>query len=378
MNRGRADVGDPAEQAVQLVAEIFSSDGWTVSHPSATEDRSPELLVRRADRQGVIEVKWMTDGRGDRLLPLWSQACLEVMRHTRNADFVAAIIVAPQVSARAAQALLRFAEEHAPQVGVGVIDLAGLRRFQGHQLEVLNSDRTETAKAPAISPASADLFSDLNQWMLKVLLAKDIPEEMLSAPRDDYRNASELAAAANVSVMSAFRFIQQLQRDDHLDARSPYLRLVRREELFRRWASWAAVRPVKEIPMRWLYGGDLRKRVQAAGEQIDVCLGLFAAAHELGVGFVEGVTPYVLVRRLDAKSIAPWNGAVTTERGERPDFFLRATSTPQSVFRGRVEKHSTPICDILQVWLDVSTHPSRGEEQATLIWRRVLSRLREA
>ena len=47
--------------------------------------------------------------------------------------------------------------------------------------------------------------------MLKVLLAPEVPEELLSAPREQYRNASQLAEAAQVSVMSAFRFVQQLQ-----------------------------------------------------------------------------------------------------------------------------------------------------------------------
>jgi len=32
------------------------------------------------------------------------------------------------------------------------------------------------------------------------------------------------------------------------------------------------------------------------------------------------------------------------------------------------------VSDILQVWLDVSQHPSRGKEQADLIWRKILSR----
>lgn len=29
-------------------------------------------------------------------------------------------------------------------------------------------------------------------------------------------------------------------------------------------------------------------------------------------------------------------------------------------------------CDVLQVWLDVAAHPSRGEQQAELIYRKVL------
>ena len=34
-------------------------------------------------------------------------------------------------------------------------------------------------------------------------------------------------------------------------------------------------------------------------------------------------------------------------------------------------------CDILQVWIDVTTHPSRGREQADLIRKRVLHRVIE-
>jgi hypothetical protein len=33
------------------------------------------------------------------------------------------------------------------------------------------------------------------------------------------------------------------------------------------------------------------------------------------------------------------------------------------------------VSDILQVWLDVSVHPSRGREQADLIRRRVLDKV---
>jgi hypothetical protein len=33
--------------------------------------------------------------------------------------------------------------------------------------------------------------------------------------------------------------------------------------------------------------------------------------------------------------------------------------------------------DILQVWIDVATHPSRGREQADLIRKRVLHRIIE-
>jgi DNA-binding MurR/RpiR family transcriptional regulator len=46
------------------------------------------------------------------------------------------------------------------------------------------------------------------------MLAPEVPEQLLSAPRGLYENASQLARSASVSVMSAFRFLQQLKEQD--------------------------------------------------------------------------------------------------------------------------------------------------------------------
>ena len=102
--------------------------------------------------------------------------------------------------------------------------------------------------------AVSHLFSDLNQWMLKVLLAPKIAPDLLHAPRGEYRNASQLAAAANVSVMSAFRFVRQLRLEGFLDESSSSLSLVRLDDLLRRWQA-ESLRPARDIPMRWMLRG---------------------------------------------------------------------------------------------------------------------------
>jgi hypothetical protein len=48
------------------------------------------------------------------------------------------------------------------------------------------------------------------------------------------------------------------------------------------------------------------------------------------------------------------------------------------VFRGAVELDGVAVSDVLQIWLDVSAHPSRGEEQADLIRRKVLGKIIES
>jgi hypothetical protein len=205
--------------------------------------------------------------------------------------------------------------------------------------------------------------------MLKVLLAPDIPEQWLSAPRGVYRGASELAEAAHVSQMSASRFIRQLKAEHYLDESARYLKLVRQQELFRRWqASDLRVSP-RELPMVFMLGGPIESHLrQLSGN--DACLALFAAADALKLGHVSGVPPHIYGpkwNRLDSNAWPIFPAA------QKPDFILREARAPQSIFRGVVRINGIPVCDAIQVWLDVSRHPSRGAEQGEVIFRKVIS-----
>jgi hypothetical protein len=375
-NRGlesRSSAPSREKQAEDLLEELFSQAGWRVRRNVRRHGHSRlDMVVSRGKVSYAIEVKASAEGRGDRLIPLWSQACLQAARAAGEHDPPLAVVAAPRISPRVANQVLDFASEYAPDAAAGVIDFSGLRLFRGPHLEGLDSEGDcLPAAAKSVHSESADPFSDLNQWMLKVLLAPELPDNLLSAPRGQYRNASQLARAANVSVMSAFRLVQQLQRDGYLHESEPYLNLVRREDLFKRWQA-ASARRVKEVPMRFILRGDPQVELKRMLRSSRACLGLFAAAEALHFGFVRGVPPYVYVQRLGPASIAAWKNVVPAEAGEQPDVILRQAPAPQSVFRGLVRANEMPVSDILQVWLDVSSHPSRGQEQADLIHDRVL------
>ena len=375
-----ADVGSSSRagmrqrelQIADLLAKVFQEAGWRVLRQSAPHHGNrPDFLVRRKGNSYAVELKIGVEGRSDRLIPLWSQALLEAIR-AAGEHAPLAVVAAPKIPPRVAQHILDFAGQYAPDAAAGVIDLEGLRMFRGPHLESLNA---VVASGPLLrhraSKDPAHLFSDLNQWMLKVLLAPELPDELMSAPRGRYRNASELARAAGVSVMSAFRLVQQLQRQGYLHESSPYLRLVRRDDLIARWQA-SALRSVNEEPMRFLLrGGDLGARLRQLLEGNRACLALFAAAAELGFGLVEGIPVHIYVRRLQADLLS-WKSIVRAEPGEIPDVIVRQAPAPQSVFRGLVRSHGLASCDILQVWLDVAGHPSRGQEQADYIRQRVL------
>lgn len=372
----KPSLSDREAEGEQLLRKTFEQAGWRVSNPpSNRQGHRPDFIVRRPGASYAVELKAGAEGRSDRLVPLWSQACLQAA-HVAGEHAPLAVVAAPMIAPRVADHILKFAEQYAPDAAAGVIDFAGLRLFRGPHLESLNAEASvEAALESHVPKEQSHLFSDLNQWMLKVLVAPELPDELLSAPRGRYGNASQLARAAHVSVMSAFRFVQQLQRDGHLDASGSHLRLVRREELFRRWQA-AALRRINEVPMRFLLrGSDVRAPLEQMLDSGRACLALFAAADALGLGFVHGVPPHVYVRKFGPASLSAWKNLVPVAPGEVPDVIVRQAPSPESVFRGVVRPGGVASADVLQVWLDVSAHPSRGQEQAELIRKRVLDPL---
>ncbi|MFC7518306.1 hypothetical protein ACFQUU_25160 [Herbaspirillum sp. GCM10030257] len=365
-----------SEDALALIADLFEAHGWVVDRSPEHARRGPNLMVRSGAQCFAIEVKSLAEGRADRVIPMLSQAILEAQSHALDAGNAQplAVISVESASQSLSKRLETFVEKYAPNVAVGLVSKNGLRYFRGAGLEELNAEPEEPrwyGSLPSIQPAN--LFSDLNQWMLKVLLAPDIPDHLLQAPRQRYQNGSELAEAAKVSAMSASRFLQQLRNEGYLDDSSRYLALVRRQELFRRWRS-AVIRSSPEMSMRFLIRGTIQKQVSSllASNQGESCLALFWAAEALGLGHVSGVPPYVYVPKLPRPADKKWRALAVASPSDKPDLIVRQALSPKSVFRGAVHHNGLIVSDVIQVWLDVANHPSRGEEQADLIYEKAL------
>ena len=125
--------------------------------------------------------------------------------------------------------------------------------------------------------------------------------------------------------------------------------------------------------MRFRLPGDLQVQLRKVLGSGRACLALFAAADALKLGFVQGVPPHVYVGLVQPSSLAAWKNLRPCEPGEQPDVLLRQAPAPSSIFRGMVRPAGLAACDVLQLWLDVASHPSRGQEQADLIRDRVLA-----
>ncbi len=380
-----------------LLAGAFRQAGWRVMRQPRAGGVQPYLVAEHAGKKYVIELKRSSEGRRDRVIPLLAQAILQVQkvaRHFSGSVVPVAVVAGSYIPESVADQVKQFAREHAPGVAVGLMDSEGFRAFHGHALERFNAERSRAREFKfGARHASPQLFSDLNQWMLKLLLAPSIPESLLSAPRRRCQGASQLAEAAGVSVMSAFRFLEQLSKEGFLEEEHGGMRVVRIEELMQRWLAMNR-RSVPEIPVRWILRGEknlLSEALRAyAGERSGeasrprkprgdrllasaprLCLGLFAAAEALGFGFVHGVPPYLYAERVDSDFLKRL-GFSAHDVEAQPDAYIRVPRNHESVFRAAVLHDRIPVCDVVQIWLDVSHHPSRGKEQADLIWRRVL------
>ena len=363
-------------EAEAFVADLFEAQGWNVDHSPEYKSKSPDFVVRRGAQCFIVEVKALSEGRADRVLPMLSQAILQAQVHALGMDNAKplAVVYVENASQPLAKQFAAFTKKYAPNVAVGLVSKNGFRYFRGADFEEMNAEPAELQRygsSPSNQPVN--LFSDLNQWMLKVLLAPEIPEHLLQAPRQKYQSGSEFAEVAMVSAMSASRFVQQLRNEGYLDDSSRYLVLVRRQELFRRWRS-AVMRPSPELPMRFLIRGSVQKQISSllAANHGKACLALFGAAEALGLGHVSGVPPYVYVPKLPQPNDKNWRALVVAAPSEMPDLIVRQAFAPKSVFRGALHHDGLIVSDVIQVWLDVVNHPSRGEEQANLIYEKIL------
>ena len=371
------------------LASFFEQVGakYTETEQAAAGPAMDGEIVKDGVRY-TVEVKSLSEGRTDRVIPLLSQAILQAQRYAAEIQGARpmAVLYVERAPEPMFKKVLGFMDAYRPKAAIAIITPEGIglvRWNEGEAYEINDSDRP-TARNMARLPGAGNtappklfnLFSDLNQWMLKILLAPDIKEDLLNAPRNSYRTGSDIAIAAQCSQMSASRLLQHLRQEGFLDEYSGSLRVVRRQELFRRWRA-AAMRSSPEIPMRFTARVAVQQQLHELlqSDQAQTCLGLFSAADALGMGHVSGVPPYLYVPKLPGFANDRNNPAwakVTLYPEGAPDFIVRQAMAPEATFKGAVRREGALCADIIQVWLDVSNHPARGQEQADHIYNSVL------
>jgi hypothetical protein len=368
------------ERALEsALVRLFESGGWKVSRSRGS--RSADFSVAKDGVRYTIELKAAREGRWPLLEAFLADALLRA-RATARAHHPPrrplAVVAAPVLSDSMAGALRDYVSAVAPGAAFGLVDLRGRFEFHGEGLEGLASHPTRRPRQSRTPRAHVgDLFSDLNQFMLKVLLGRYLPEDLLHVQRGRIDAAAQLSKLAGTSLPSAWRFLSSMKEAGFIEESNGGLEVVRRDDLLSAWVS-AVLRPPHEeraafsIPVREPLS-VLEPRVSAfhsAGQRI--AWGGFAAIARLGFQFVHGAPLHLYVDDLSEATLRRLN-LVRAESNQASDVILRKSRWPESVFRAAVEKGGQPTTDILQCWLDVSQHPARGAEQANVLWTRVLA-----
>jgi hypothetical protein len=360
-----------AERALRHLSDALQGRGWRVASP---QSRGADLVVSKGKHQFLVEFRFAREPRRQMLRALLADAILSGRAHAGNRRRFIAVLGAPSLSPSMEQALDSYAAEVAPGQAVGYVDDCGFVRLLVPGIEDI---RREPEAARGERPPKGqprDPFSDLNQWMLKVLVGRLLPEKV-SVPAARIRSAADLAKAAGASVPAAWRLWSGLKAEGHLGSSGD---VVRVPELFARWRA-AARRPQHELKAVWILPGRspverLRRELADAAQEgpPSACLGLFAACDALGVGHVRGAPVHLYVRKPNPELLEKL-GLVVAEPGRSADVVVRVARWPESVFRATVRVDGVPAADVIQCWLDVSSHPARGQEQAAFIWKRVLA-----
>ncbi len=397
MSQSRAESQDRllARHVIDGLDRAFSGDGWRVE---AEPDGHPvvDLLCRKGDRSCAVEVKAMA-GRARRALlrALLADAILQVKAAARILNAAPlAVVAAPRLSDAMVAELRDYAQAYAPEVSWGAGDGLGRLDLHGPGLEGVRSRaRSEIpAGVPRVSAPgreARDPFSDLGQWMIKVLLASRISPRHLSAPREPAGGVRDLSRQAGVSVASASRLLAALGSLGYVDSSAREMRLIRVRSLLELWRP-VVLRPHRERYARFLLpagesaghmarllsrrrsardaGGHPGEWAGARGER--ACLALFSASRSLDLGWVRGAPEHLYCEDL-SDSFLENLGLFPVVGRHEADLVVRRPRFPEAVFRACVQRDGVPVADALQCWLDLSGHPARGDEQAQEILERI-------
>ncbi len=396
-------MADPFERASRFQALVQSVEAHLVSslrRAGFLVELEPlgegEMRIEREGVRYVAQLKVAKEPRRALLEALLADALLRARASARQlaAHKALAVVGARRLSPALCAALRSYARRFGEGDAFGLVDAEGRLELEGAGLEsVKGRAPDESAEAARLSAkAPVDLFSDRNQWLLKVLLAPRFHKELLAAPRAPVRSASQLAKLAKVSVPSAARFVSALKSAGHLALRNGALSLMRPAELLQRWS--AAVRPTRELPARWILpatnlrrqlAGNLAAYVERLppppGEdapfvverarvpsRVRACLGLFAAAEQMGFETPRASPMHLYVEEASG-AVLERLGLVPARPGEVVHVFVRRARYPESLFRAAVTRGGAPTSDVLQLWMDLADHPARGGELADRLWR---------
>jgi hypothetical protein len=218
-----------AREVESLLIRLFEKDGWEVS--SGRPPSHGDLRVLKDGIAYAVEIKVAREGRRSLLQAFLADAVLQAQAVARRQEppiRALAVVAAPVLSEGMTTVLRDYVRAVAPEMAFGLVDGRGRFEFHGDGLAGLtNEPSRKPRRARRLTSPAADLFSDLNQLMLKVLLGRYLTKELLHVQRGRVDGAAQLSRLAGTSLPSAWRFLSSLKEAGFLEELDAGLEVVR-------------------------------------------------------------------------------------------------------------------------------------------------------
>ncbi len=368
-----------------------------------------DLLKQRGFRLREEDVRLPAEGlsRGLRLDFLMSREgrsfAVEVKVAREFADWVFHWMARPILALQAAHRLKSW--EPILAIYVDSIDLRIVRRFKGQialyapnlwslvadghgslvaHLPSGDEEEIGDLHSPRSGYASAKLsFGDLDQWLLKVLLFARPQAAGWGGPRGPIRNLAQLAKLAVVSPPLVYRWAAAMERGGYLAKRMGRVPvLANLDALLGEWRGRYRVSDNNPIPCSSVFGEHADESFR--DEFLNRLRHLSDSAPPCALTGHQACRLYRL-KHSDARSIHVYYSGepsvlmealqlVPSDNPVAPVVLLQPRHR-RSVFGGVSRVDDVPVCDVLQVYLDLYHLPDRGREQADFVYERILEPL---
>jgi len=364
--------GDINGVVARALADVVEGFVPSPARPNDTGAR-PDIVGNVGEIELVVEVKAVSLSVVEDVLARLSMGVLQVRRYAANGVVAMVAVVLPTVGRKVEAAVAAFMAEHAPDVAWALIDREGSVRVVVPALG-LDLERRSARVLPAQPKrASVRLFSDLNRWLLKVLLLAEAPPELWVGPRQPVLSGRGLSHAADVSPEMVRRFMNAFEEQDFLRKTASGLRIVRRSALLDLWRADDALDVRTGVFVRRMMGGtgSLPELARLQGFADAVVVAGFEACRLQGL-LHAATAATVEVHAIDpVADVVERFGLEECARADA-DLVLLPTRYPKSVQRGALRRDGLWVADAFQAALDVLRHPARGQEQSDYLLREVL------
>jgi hypothetical protein len=408
-HEAHASAGEIVVQTLNRLGFTLEAEQVPLSEANARSEL--DFVFLRDGKEYGVEVKYSRKMQLV-LMHLLPRALLLLQAAKRTRRFLPIVaIVVEEVAQQDIQRLAAQMNFYAPDVGWLLLDKNENIVFRDPEqkvprilsraeTELQNSDLAEERSVSkndqaalfddysmrASSDSQSLSFSDLEQWLLKVLLLSsvDAKSEYWGGPAGNISNAFQLSKLADVSPPVANSLVNVMEHLGYLRrVGRKKLILLRSDAIVEEWREKYRFNDNKIFPHRSIYPvsesrvffEEILGEIKECNKQVSpLAITGHQAAAQYGIRHSSAKSIHIYFWG-SRHSIAHALNLVPTGTTGEADLFLVEPKHRQSVFRGRLERDGIPVCDIMQCYLDLFHLADRGQEQANLFYDTIISRV---